>query len=83
MENKLFNKVMGCYAGGSIGAAMGAAVEWVGLPHGGYKAIYDEYGWVTEPLPWKQAERDVRYWNGFRLHYYAMDLPAGMTEDRF
>lgn len=80
-ETNLYKKILGCYAGSSIGAAMGAAVEWVCLPNGGYKAIEDKLGWVTDLLPWTQKEREVRYWNGPKLKYYHMDCAAGMTED--
>jgi ADP-ribosylglycohydrolase len=80
-DTKLYKKVLGSYAGSSIGAAMGAAVEWVCNPHGGYKAIEEQYGWVDTLLPWTQKGRDVRYWNSPLLRYYDMDCPAGMTED--
>lgn len=80
-ESRLYKKILGSYAGSSIGAAMGAAVEWICNPHGGYEAIEKEYGWVEELLPWTQKERTVRYWNSPKLQYYHMDCPAGMTED--
>ncbi len=81
-KSRLYDKVLGCIAGGSIGASMGAALEWVALPTGGYKALEEKFGGLVEELlPWSQADRDVRYWNGPILHYYAIDHPAGMTED--
>lgn len=81
-KSRLYDKVLGCIAGGSIGASFGAALEWVALPSGGYKALEEKFGGLVEDLlPWSQAERDVRYWNGPLLHYYPMDHPAGMTED--
>lgn len=81
-KTRLYDKVLGCYAGSSIGASMGAALEWVALPDGGYKALEERFGGLVEKLlPWTQVERDVRYWNGPKLHYYHMDHPAGMTED--
>lgn len=82
MENSmLYKKILGCYAGSSIGASMGAAVEWIALPDGGYKAVEAKLGWVENLLPWQQKGRVVRYWNGPRLRYFDMDCPAGMTED--
>jgi ADP-ribosylglycohydrolase len=80
-QTVLYKKILGSYAGSSIGAAMGAAVEWICNPHGGYKAIEEKYGWVEELLPWTQKERSVRYWNSPKLQYYHMDCLAGMTED--
>lgn len=80
-DTQLYKKILGSYAGSSVGAAMGAAVEWICNPHGGYQAIEKEYGWVEELLPWTQKERAVRYWNSPKLQYYHMDCPAGMTED--
>ena len=80
-DSLLYKKILGSYAGSSIGAAMGAAVEWICLPNGGYKAIEDKLGWVEDLLPWTQQERVVRYWNSPRLQYYHMECPAGMTED--
>ena len=82
MENTmLYKKILGCYAGSSIGASMGAAVEWIALPDGGYKAVEEKLGWVEDLLPWNQKGRIVRYWNGPRLRYFDMECPAGMTED--
>lgn len=82
MTNKeLYKKVLGCYAGSSIGASMGAAVEWICLPNGGYKALEEKLGWVEDLIPWVQKGRFVRYWNGPLLQYFDMDCPAGMTED--
>jgi ADP-ribosylglycohydrolase len=81
-ESLLFKKVYGSIAAANIGSAMGAAVEWVSVPGGGWKAIEDELGWVETFLPWVQKERDVRYWNNSpKLRYHHMDMPPGMTED--
>src|SRR5690606_24542139 len=80
-QTVLYKKILGSYAGSSIGAAMGAAVEWVCNPHGGYKAIEEKYGWVEELLPWTQQERAVRYWNSPKLQYFYMECLPGMTED--
>lgn len=83
MENNLlFKKVFGSVAASNIGSAMGATVEWVSVPGGGWKALEDHFGWVEGFLPWTQKERDVRYWNNSPpLHYYHMDMEPGMTED--
>lgn len=83
MDNSfLFNKVFGSVAASNIGSAMGAAVEWVSVPGGGWPALEEHFGWVEELLPWEQKDRDVRYWNNSPpLHYYHMDMEAGMTED--
>lgn len=81
-SSQLFKKVYGSIAAANIGSAMGAAVEWVSVPGGGWKAIEEELGWVETFLPWVQKERDVRYWNNSpRLRYLHMDMPPGMTED--
>lgn len=81
-ENALFKKVYGSVAASNIGSAIGAAVEWVSVPGGGWKAVEDHFGWVDELLPWTQKDRDVRYWNNSPpLHYYHMDMAPGMTED--
>lgn len=81
-ETLLFKKVYGSIAASNIGSAMGAAVEWVSVPGGGWKAIEEKWGWVEEFLPWVQEERDVRYWNSSPpLRYKRMDMPPGMTED--
>jgi ADP-ribosylglycohydrolase len=81
-ETQLYKKVYGSVAAANIGSAMGAAVEWVSVPGGGWKAIEDKLGWVEGFLPWVQRDRDVRYWNNSpALHYYHMDMAPGMTED--
>lgn len=81
-ENQLFKKIYGSVAAANIGSAMGAAVEWVSVPGGGWKAIEDKWGWVEGFMPWIQQDRDVRYWNNSpRLHYYKVDMDPGMTED--
>jgi ADP-ribosylglycohydrolase len=78
----LFSKVHGSITAGNIGSAIGAAVEWVSVPGGGWPALEAEFGWVTDLLPWVQRDREVRYWNASpRLHYQHMDMPPGMTED--
>jgi ADP-ribosylglycohydrolase len=78
----LFSKVYGSITAGNIGSAIGAAVEWVSVPGGGWPALEAEFGWVTDLLPWVQRDREVRYWNASpRLHYQHMDMPPGMTED--
>lgn len=80
--NVLFKKIYGSVAAANIGSAMGAAVEWVSVPGGGWKAIEDKWGWVEGFMPWIQKDRDVRYWNNSPLlHYYHMDMEPGMTED--
>lgn len=83
MQNSvLFEKVFGSIAASNIGSAIGAAVEWVSVPGGGWKAVEDAFGWVDRPIAWVQKERDVRYWNNSpRLHYHRMDMEPGMTED--
>lgn len=83
MDNSpLFSKVFGSVAASNIGSAMGAAVEWVSVPGGGWQAIEQHFGWVEDLLPWEQKDRDVRYWNNSPpLHYYHMDMEPGMTED--
>ncbi len=81
-HNKLFKKIHGSVAAANIGSAMGAAVEWVSVPGGGWKAIEEKWGWVEGFMPWIQKDRDVRYWNNSPLlHYYHMDMEPGMTED--
>lgn len=81
-QTPLFEKVFGSLAAANIGSAIGAAVEWVSVPGGGWKAVEDHFGWVEEPIAWVQKDRDVRYWNNSpRLHYFHMDMEAGMTED--
>ncbi len=81
-DSQLFKKVYGSMMGSAIGSAMGAAVEWVSVPGGGWRAIESHFGWVETLLAWVQKDRDVRYWNSSPpLHYYHMDMPAGMTED--
>lgn len=78
----LFDKVFGAVAAANIGSAIGAAVEWVSVPGGGWKAVEDTFGWVDQPIAWVQKDRDVRYWNNSpRLHYFHMDMEPGMTED--
>lgn len=82
MQTALFEKVFGSLAAANIGSAIGAAVEWVSVPGGGWKAVEDHFGWVEEPIAWVQKDRDVRYWNNSpRLHYFHMDMEPGMTED--
>ncbi|MBR7188644.1 MAG: ADP-ribosylglycohydrolase family protein [Clostridia bacterium] len=81
-ESLLYRKIYGCIAAANIGSAMGAAVEWISVPGGGWKAIDDKWGWVEGFMPWIQQERDVRYWNNSPLlHYYRVDMEPGMTED--
>lgn len=81
-NNLLFKKVYGSIAAANIGSAMGAAVEWVSVPGGGWKAIDEKWGWVDGFLPWVQKDRDVRYWNNSpKLHYYEVNMEPGMTED--
>jgi ADP-ribosylglycohydrolase len=81
-NSALFQKVFGSVAASNIGSAIGAAVEWVSVPGGGWKAVEEAFGWVDKPIAWVQKERDVRYWNNSpRLHYYRMDMEPGMTED--
>ena len=78
-ENLLFKKIYGSVAAANIGSAMGAAVEWVSVPGGGWKAVEDKLGWVEGFLPWVQKDRDVRYWNNSpRLHYYEVNMEPGM-----
>lgn len=81
-ESVLFKKVYGSVAASNIGSAIGAAVEWVSVPGGGWKAVEDHFGWVDDLLPWTQRDRDVRYWNNSPpLHYHHMEMAPGMTED--
>lgn len=81
-NSKLFKKIYGSIAAANIGSAMGAAVEWVSVPGGGWKAIEEKWGWVEGFMSWIQKDRDVRYWNNSPLlHYYHMDMEPGMTED--
>jgi ADP-ribosylglycohydrolase len=81
-SSQLFDKVFGAVAAANIGSAIGAAVEWVSVPGGGWKAVEDKFGWVDQPIAWVQKDRDVRYWNNSpRLHYFHMDMEPGMTED--
>ena len=81
-NSTLYKKIYGCVAAANIGSAMGAAVEWVSVPGGGWRAIDDKWGWVEGFMPWIQQERDVRYWNNSPLlHYYHVDMDPGMTED--
>lgn len=81
-ETQLFKKVYGSVAASNIGSAIGAAVEWVSVPGGGWKAVEDHFGWVEGLLPWVQQDREVRYWNNSPpLRYQHMDMPPGMTED--
>lgn len=81
-ESVLFKKVYGSVAASNIGSAIGAAVEWVSVPGGGWKAVEDHFGWVDDLLPWTQRDRAVRYWNNSPpLHYHHMEMAPGMTED--
>ncbi len=81
-ENLLFKKIYGSVAAANIGSAMGAAVEWVSVPGGGWKAVEEKLGWVEGFLPWVQKDRDVRYWNNSpKLHYFEVNMEPGMTED--
>jgi ADP-ribosylglycohydrolase len=81
-ETQLFKKVFGSVAASNIGSAIGAAVEWVSVPGGGWKALEDHFGWVDTLLPWVQQDREVRYWNNSPpLRYQHMDMAPGMTED--
>jgi ADP-ribosylglycohydrolase len=81
-NSRLYQKVFGSIAASNIGSAIGAAVEWVSVPGGGWKAVQDVFGWVEQPISWTQKDRDVRYWNNSpRLHYFHMDMEPGMTED--
>jgi ADP-ribosylglycohydrolase len=81
-ETQLFKKVFGSVAASNIGSAIGAAVEWVSVPGGGWKALEDHFGWVEDLLPWVQHDREVRYWNNSPpLRYQHMDMAPGMTED--
>lgn len=81
-DTLLFQKVYGSVVASNIGSAMGAAVEWVTVPGGGWQALEKHFGWVEDFLPWTQKDRDVRYWNcSPALHYKHMDMPPGMTED--
>ena len=45
-DSALFKKVYGSVAAANIGSAIGAAVEWVSVPGGGWKAVEDHFGWV-------------------------------------
>ncbi len=81
-NSALFGKVFGSVAAANIGSAIGAAVEWVSVPGGGWKALEEHFGWVEELLPWVQQDREVRYWNNSPpLRYRHMDMAPGMTED--
>ena len=81
-DSILFKKVFGSVAASNIGSAMGAAVEWVSVPGGGWSALEKHFGWVESLLPWVQKDRNVRYWNNSPpLHYFHMDMAPGMTED--
>lgn len=81
-DTQLFKKVFGSVAASNIGSAIGAAVEWVSVPGGGWKALEDHFGWVEDLLPWVQQDREVRYWNNSPpLRYQHMDMAPGMTED--
>ena len=81
-KSVLLDKVHGSIAAANIGSAIGAAVEWVSVPGGGWKAVEEAFGWVDKPIAWIQKERDVRYWNNSpMLHYRHMDMEPGMTED--
>ena len=81
-DTELFKKVFGSVAAANIGSAIGAAVEWVSVPGGGWKALEDHFGWVDKLLPWVQHDREVRYWNNSPpLRYRHMDMAPGMTED--
>lgn len=81
-ETQLFKKIFGSVAASNIGSAIGAAVEWVSVPGGGWKALEDHFGWVDTLLPWVQQDREVRYWNNSPpLRYQHMDMAPGMTED--
>lgn len=81
-DSVLFKKVYGSVAAANIGSAIGAAVEWVSVPGGGWKALEEHFGWVDTLLPWVQQDRNVRYWNNSPpLRYRHMDMAPGMTED--
>lgn len=81
-DSVLFKKVYGSVAAANIGSAIGAAVEWVSVPGGGWKALEEHFGWVETLLPWVQQDRNVRYWNNSPpLRYRHMDMAPGMTED--
>ena len=80
-DSVLFKKVYGSVAAANIGSAIGAAVEWVSVPGGGWKALEEHFGWVETLLPWVQQDRNVRYWNNSPpLRYRHMDMVPGMTE---
>ena len=50
----LLSRVHGALAAANAGSAMGAAVEWVSVPGGGWQAVEERFGWVDGFLPWTQ-----------------------------
>ena len=81
--NKLFSKIHGCEAAGTIGNSMGDVTEGFS-----YMEIEERWGFVDKLLPQNKWGRDGslgdRIWKqqfGKDMHYYAHSRPPGMTED--
>lgn len=75
--NKLFEKIYGCEAAGTIANSMGDVVE--GLS---YMQIEEKYGFVDQLLAQdKQGHQRLTDGLGPDLIYHPHHRPAGMTED--
>jgi len=76
--DRLFAKLYGCEAAGTIGNAMGDIVE--GLD---YKEIEARYGFLQELLPQDKKDGIIlsEYEWGLDFVYHAHHRPPGMTED--
>jgi ADP-ribosylglycohydrolase len=81
--DRLFSKIYGCEAAGTIGNSMGDVTE--GFT---YEEIEERWGFVDKLLPQNKWGRDGslgdRIWRqqfGKDMHYHAHSRPPGMTED--
>lgn len=81
--NKLFSKIYGCEAAGTIANSMGDVTETYT-----YMEIEERWGFVGQMLPqnkWGKddslADKVLKQQFGPDLHYHAHHRPPGMTED--
>ena len=74
--NRLYDKIYGCNAAGTIGNSMGDVTE--GLT---WRQIEERYGFVETLLPQEKPERIRKQPWGPDFHYKAHHRPPGMTED--
>jgi len=66
-NSELFNKILGCLAGGALGDSIGGVTE---MMH--YKTIERLFGWVDQPMPTGKSRDTARFSPG---------LPAGAYTD--